>query len=346
MMVTNRYATVRKGPGAGYDMVATLYQGDRLLAEKKFRNWFRVTIHDGRLGWVREDLVGPYDPNQRDLTNEEADSLKQLVDSRTSLIATLEDSSRREFTSIQNMETIRDSLMALLGLAEMPSMQDTTEPAGGDTIAMMLRPGMVSPYTPQKTVLGAREGFHGRATYSPRLGVLISKGEATAAADFSYEMNFTREFSYKVDLTTAAFSPALPGMAESSVNHVFATAGLAYSYEPGNLAVPYVEIGAGTARTASGDSTATNLALVFGAGFRLYFTPDFALEMGYRGNAIMSEDNELLGMIYMGGGILLPRHVPLMVRSWKGSIYVSPFAGYQAFSPRFSFNGTGVVGVR
>ena len=345
MMVTNRYANVRKGPGAGYDLVATLYRGDRILAERKFRNWLRVLIPDGSMGWVREDLVGPFDPDKRDFSNAEADSLKQLVDSRNTMIAGLEDSSRRAITAIQVQETERDSLMALLGLTEIPSMRETLAAAGADTLAMK-RPRPVSPFEPQKSVLEARESFLGRATFSPRLGVLVSSGEATAAGAFSYEMNLTREFSYKLDLTTGSFGPQMPGTAEGLVTHTFATLGLVYNYEPGNLAVPFVEVGAGAARSSSGDSSATGLALVFGAGFRLYFTPDLALEAGYRGNAVMSGDNELLGLIYMGGGIHLPRHLPLAAPPWKGSIYISPFAGYQMFSPRFSFNGAGMVGVR
>ena len=91
MMVHNRYANVRKGPGTGYELVTTLYRGDRVLAERKFKNWMRVLIDDGSIGWIREDLIKVFDPEDRQLTNEQADSVAAYMQQLGDRIAGLEE---------------------------------------------------------------------------------------------------------------------------------------------------------------------------------------------------------------------------------------------------------------
>ncbi|MEA1996145.1 MAG: SH3 domain-containing protein [Gemmatimonadota bacterium] len=120
MVVTNRYANIRKGPGTGYGKIATLYQGDHLKAELKYRNWLRVVIADGQVGWIRDDLAGPYKENDRALTNEEADSLKALTDSGSRLIGVLEDSVGNILGRVRGREQQSDSLLNTLGLDRVP----------------------------------------------------------------------------------------------------------------------------------------------------------------------------------------------------------------------------------
>ena len=345
MVVTNRYANIRKGPGTGYNLVATLYHGDRLRAERKFRNWLRVLIPEGRIGWVREDLVGPYDPDDRPLTDEEADSLKNLIDSQIQIISELGDSSTAAFNLIRSREQARDSLMALLGLSEIPDLDSVA--AEADTAEQVPEEAAAAlPYDEQESVLSAVESFTGRSAFSPYLGVLIFDGEAAAAAGFSAAKNFTREFAYKVEVSFSRLNPPEPGMVEGGVGRTFITGGLTYSYKPGELAVPYLELGSGIAYTQAGDFSDTALDLVFGAGCRLYVTSDLSLDFGYRGHAVMSQGNDLLHLVHLGGGF----HLPMLARPFEaragGKFYLAPYVGYQMFSTRFSLNGTAVSGMR
>jgi len=345
MVVTNRYANIRKGPGTGYDLVTTLYRGDRVRAERKFRNWLRVLVTEGRVGWVREDLVGPYDPHDRQLSDEEADSLKDLVDSQLQLISALNDSSAKILDMIRSKEQARDSLMALLGLSEIPEADslaaeaDTLEQVAGGAVKPL-------PYEEQESVLGAAESFAGRSVFSPFLGVLIFDGESAAAAGFSVEKNFTREFACKAGVSFSRLNPLEPGMVEGGIDRTFINAGLTYSYNPGKLAVPYLELGCGAARTQAADSSDTALDLVFGAGCRLFVTSDFSLDFGYRGHAVMSKGNDLFHLLRLGGGF----HLPMIARPFKDWIearfYLAPYVGYQMFSPRFSLNSATISGMR
>ena len=324
MVVTNRYANIRKGPGTGYNLVATLYRGDRLRAERKFRNWLRVLIPEGRIGWVREDLVGPYDPDDRPLTDEEADSLKNLIDSQIQLISELGDSSTATFNLIRSREQARDSLMALLGLSEIPDLDSVA--AEADTVEQVPEEAAAAlPYDEQESVLSAVESFTGRSAFSPYLGVLIFDGEAAAAAGFSAAKNFTREFAYKVEVSFSRLNPPEPGMVEGGIDRTFITGGLTYSYKPGELAVPYLELGSGIAYTQAGDFSDTALDLVFGAGCRLYVTSDLSLDFGYRGHAVMSQGNDLLHLVHLGGGF----HLPMLARPFEaragGKFYLAPY---------------------
>ena len=345
MVVTNRYANVRKGPGTGYDLVTTLYRGDRLRAERKFRNWLRVFVPESGTGWVRDDLVGPYDPDDRQLTDEEADSLKDLVDSQLQFISALNDSSSGAIAMIRSQEQARDSLMALLGLSEIPAPdsvaaeQDMAGQAPEQVAAAL-------PYEEQESVLSAVESFTGRSTFSPNMGVLIFDGDAAVAAGFSAAKNFTREFAYKAGVSFSRLNPTEPGMVEGGVNRTFINGGLTYSYKPGKLAVPYLELGSGVACTQAGDSSDTALDVVFGAGCRLFVTSDLSLDFGYRGHAVMSRGNDLLHLVHLGGGF----HLPMLDRRFEtgagSKFYLAPYVGYQMFSPRFSLNGTAVSGAR
>jgi len=58
LVVTNRYANVREGPGLGYKIIGKAYQGD--LLEKFIRrgDWYRVKLPDSRVGFIFHELVG------------------------------------------------------------------------------------------------------------------------------------------------------------------------------------------------------------------------------------------------------------------------------------------------
>jgi uncharacterized protein YraI len=58
-------AVVRAGPGPFHGMVATVGEGDRLVLDAKAGPWYHVALHDGRSGWVHEDLVRTWvDPSR------------------------------------------------------------------------------------------------------------------------------------------------------------------------------------------------------------------------------------------------------------------------------------------
>ena len=121
MVVSNRFANVRKGPGTGYEKIATLYNGDQVRAERKFRNWIRVLIPDGRLGWIREDLLRVLGPDDLLLSDNEADSLSAEIEQQKKEITAVEDSSRNLLNQIEISENKVDSLLKLLNLKAVPS---------------------------------------------------------------------------------------------------------------------------------------------------------------------------------------------------------------------------------
>ncbi|HUU29860.1 MAG TPA: SH3 domain-containing protein [archaeon] len=344
MMVINRYANVRKGPGSGYERITTLYEGDRVRAERKYRDWLRVLVSDGQIGWIREDLLGPYKDENRPLEVEEADSLKALIDARDQRITVLEDSARIKLSTIQTQEGLRDSLLGVLGLTEMPAI-DKEKIKGQDSVGAARPPSR--PLASQESVLGAPESYVPRYEFSPQLGVLIYDRDALAAAGFSVGRNFTREFAYWGDVLFSRRNPPQSGSLTGDINRAFISGGLAYSYKPGNMAVPFAELGTGAAYTQAGDSSSTALDLVFGAGCRLFLIPDLAFKFGYRGHLVLAgNDNQLGQLIYLGGSFNLPRIEELAFAGRKTPLYLAPFAAYQMFSPRFGINGSAVLGVR
>jgi len=347
MVITNRYANIRKGPGTGYEQVTTLYRGDRVVAERKYRNWLRILIPDGRVGWVREDLVGPYDPDDRPLTNEEADSLKELVESQVQLIAALEDSTTLLLSSIRQREQLRDSLLNLLGLEEVPQA-DTLQAEEQDTTQSEVKPQPrpKKPVIVQESLLTRAEPFTPRNEFSPWLGVLTFDGDADPAAGFAFTRNFTREFAYRASVSFTRRNPAEPGRLEQALERIFFTGGLIYSYKPGRVVVPFVELGSGAAYTQAADSSFTAFDLVFGAGCRLFLTQDLALEFGYQGHAVMGEGNELLNLFHLGSGFHFPSFGEIFTPRELGKYYLSPYVAYQMFSPRFALNSAPLTGMR
>ncbi len=346
MMVHNRYANVRKGPGTGYELVTTLYRGDRVLAERKFKNWLRVLIDDGSIGWVREDLVEVFTPEARQLSNEQADSVNNYIERLAIAISGLEESSGLILERIRTKEARQDSLLAVLGLDSVPSRLDTLVTGGAkaaeaDTVAPE------SPFDPQQTVFETARGWMGRNLYTSRVGVLIYDGRVAPSAEFSFARAFTPEFAWRIELASAAFNPDQDLAPEEQEVRTALNAGLSYSYRPGGLVVPYALLGAGVMHTAWADSSRTDLDVSFGAGFRMYLTKDLALDAAYRGHVITVEGKgaELLNGVSLGVGMQLPKFYPSRAIS-AGGLYLSPYAAYQAFSPRFSMDVALEAGIK
>lgn len=346
MMIYNRYANVRKGPGTGYELVTTLYRGERVLAERKFKNWLRVLIADGSIGWVREDLVKVFNPEDRQLSNVQADSVNAVLELYAEQISVLEERSRLMLQQVRTKEDMQDSLLAVLGLDSIPARLDMMV-AGGEVMGMADTVRPESPFEPQETVLGASRGRMARNLYTTRLGVMIYDGETAPAAGFSFARGFTREFSWRLELASAQFNPAADEAPEGHVVRTSVNGGLSYSYHPGSLAVPYALLGAGVLHTAWGDSSSTDLDVSFGAGFRMYLTEDIALDAAYRGHVITVEGKgaELLSSVSLGLGLQLPRFYPSMAGAARG-LYLAPFAACQAFSPRISIDVAPEAGMK
>jgi len=341
MVVNKRFATVRKGPGTGYDKVATLYQGDHVRAEKKYRNWLRVSLSDGTIGWVNEDLLDSYRIENRPLIPAQADSLKTVVDSQNQRITQLEDSAKNSLTMVRENESRRDSLLKILGLSEVPS-PDTLGAKGKRSA----RTAGQKPLQDQQSVLTVPKVYAPRYEFSPVIGVLILESKALTAAGFSVTRTFTSQFAYGGEILFSRSNPPSPGALGGDVEHVFINGGLIYSYKPGNIAVPFAELGAGASYTQAGDSSTTALDLVFGAGCRLFLTPDLALKFGYRGQAILDEGNKIAHLFYLGCGLNLPRHKEQPASGKEKALYLSPYLAFQMFSPRFRINSTTAGGLR
>ncbi len=62
LVVSNRWANVREGPGLNYKIIGKVYEGQRLEKFIKRGRWHRVRLPDSKIGFVREDLVS--DPSR------------------------------------------------------------------------------------------------------------------------------------------------------------------------------------------------------------------------------------------------------------------------------------------
>jgi len=342
MVVTNRFANIRKGPGTGYDKLTTLYKGDRLRAERKYTNWLRVLIPDGRIGWIREDLVGPFSVDDLPLTDEQADSLKNLVDKQKSEIDSLDALARQSQDDIAAQEQARDSLLNLVGLREMP----TTEfPVGQDSVTGPDQPLHKLPGI-QESILTQPVDYPRRFEFSPYFGVLAYDGDAMPLVGLGVARNFTRELAYRAQVSFSRLDPQVPGSLFGDLNRYFITGSLIYNYKPGRVAVPYAELGGGALHASAGDSSYTAFDLVFGAGTKLFLTPDLALKFGYQGHLAMVEDNQLMSLFHLGAAFHLPHFEDSFPLSGDRIIYLAPYFGYQMFSRRFALNSGPVAGMR
>lgn len=58
LVVSNRWANVREGPGLNYKIIGKVYKDQRLEKFIKRGRWYRVRLPDSKIGFIREDLVG------------------------------------------------------------------------------------------------------------------------------------------------------------------------------------------------------------------------------------------------------------------------------------------------
>ena len=70
LVVSNRWANVREGPGLNYKIIGKVYKGQMLEKFIKRGRWYRVKLPDSKIGFIREDLVS--DPSRE--TQKTADS--------------------------------------------------------------------------------------------------------------------------------------------------------------------------------------------------------------------------------------------------------------------------------
>ncbi len=343
MVVSGRFANVRKGPGTGYEKVATLYQGERVLAERKYRNWLRVLVKDGAVGWMREDLLKVWDPQDRPLTDQEADSVKALLEGQGQRVTALEDSARQALTAIQAGEGQRDSLLGVLGLAEVPPPDSIAPPA---TEPERARPeaSVAQPPRQQSLLFPGGGDEPSRWELAPSFGVLAFEEYNLPVAGFALSRGLGRGFAFGGELLFSRLEPQPGEGLAGAAGFTIMAGGLSYSWRPGEVAVPFLELGGGAFHRQAGDSAATKLDLIAGAGLRLYLTPDLPLRFGWRGHLMMDRKRELAHQVYLGLGMLMPQSTGF-AGGREHDWYLAPLAGWRVFSPRFGLEAASRQGL-
>ena len=339
MVISNRFANVRKGPGTGYEKIATLYNGDQVKAERKFRNWIRVLIPDGRLGWIREDLLRVLGPDDLQLSDNEADSLSAEIEQQRTQISSVEDSSRNLLNRIEMGENRVDSLLKLLNLNKMPS---DSMPA-----AEMDKSGSENNESQPQAMMEPMEMQQRKKNYefAVSAGVMSSEEDAMPAIGVSASVWINDILGLRASTETARLNPPQEGSFSGELNRYFINLSLEYEYEPGMRSItPYLAGGVGFAHSTSSDSSSTDPDIVFGGGVKLTPMTGMTLNLGYRGHLVVADETNLYNSFYVSGGWQIDRSVVMSDLSRR--IYIQPVAGYQVFSPSFSFNSSYFAGAR
>jgi cell wall-associated NlpC family hydrolase len=71
LQVSGATVNVRSGPGASYERVGQVHQGDLLQATAKSNDWYKINFH-GKTGWVAGWLVQAYQPSTDNQPSAEA----------------------------------------------------------------------------------------------------------------------------------------------------------------------------------------------------------------------------------------------------------------------------------
>ncbi|MBN2290623.1 MAG: SH3 domain-containing protein [Candidatus Glassbacteria bacterium] len=79
LVVANRYANIREGPGLNYKLIGRVYQGDKLEKFIKRGRWYRVRLPDSKIGFIREDLVA--DPAAESFGDDVPEEVAEPADS-------------------------------------------------------------------------------------------------------------------------------------------------------------------------------------------------------------------------------------------------------------------------
>ncbi|HUU27913.1 MAG TPA: SH3 domain-containing protein [archaeon] len=105
LVVTNRYANVREGPGLNYKLVGRAYRGDKLEKFIKRGKWYRVRLPNSKIGFIREDLVA--DPTAGDKAQSEIQPSEEVqeYDQKTEALSLEEKVERleREVASLRKL---------------------------------------------------------------------------------------------------------------------------------------------------------------------------------------------------------------------------------------------------
>ena len=147
LMVTNRYANVREGPGLNYKLVGRVYQGDKLEKLVKRGRWYQVKLPDSKMGFIREDLVADPETAREKLavrpeveekaaaldSPDQTAGLKQKVDRLEREVAELRkllnDHIRETRTLLMELQRTKTGVGASGLLNNIPGGLDMTNPA-------------------------------------------------------------------------------------------------------------------------------------------------------------------------------------------------------------------------
>lgn len=82
VVVTNRYANIRSGPGTNYRRIGRALRGERFMVTETRPRWYRI-IYNQRIGWVYADLVRLQRVSQQEADRlvEEVQTLGKRIDS-------------------------------------------------------------------------------------------------------------------------------------------------------------------------------------------------------------------------------------------------------------------------
>jgi len=111
LVVTNRYANVREGPGLNYKLVGRAYQGDKLEKFIKRGRWYRVRLPDSKIGFIREDLVA--DPESaREKLADRPEVVEQVVepDAPDQIVALKQKVDRLEREVVELRKLLNDNI--------------------------------------------------------------------------------------------------------------------------------------------------------------------------------------------------------------------------------------------
>ena len=132
LVVTNRYANIREGPGLNYKRIGRVYKGDKLEKFIKRGRWYRVRLPDSKIGFVREDLVADPSTESENLAAE-PEMVKPVgpLDSLDQIIVLKQKVERLEQEVVELRKLLNDHIRETRALlVEMQRSKSTLVPPG------------------------------------------------------------------------------------------------------------------------------------------------------------------------------------------------------------------------